>query len=1246
MLDDLKKFIEGLQVFLDLLFGGKAPAFLLPTIGWIIAIGVILYGVIFSLGLIKKLWVDFIEPFFYNPEQRRRRFRRQMFTDHIEGEIRILNSKETWNDNRFTELEAHVEAEEERKSIFRFGGGQGSRIRLEKSLSTAIEHSTSRLVLLEGDPGSGKSVALRHVAQLMAAKAHKSRSLRFRIPLYINLKYLRRREEQTVDRNLIEDFVLQNINRVGDRDIDEYLHEEFKHGLQEDMWFFLFDSFDEIPEILSSTGTDDAIRKYAEAIRDFLHGMNQCRGILASREYKGPRFLGWPVLRVLPLTSSRRSELIKRTGLPTLIQVAISDGLALASSDFRMMASNPMFLNLICDYMNKEQSPEFPQHIHLVFEEYIQKRLSHDEERLKQKFNKSPQEIKIAAEKIAFCITSDYGLGLVPEIRELRQTTIKLDLGLGDDFDTFINALAYLKVGKVEISPDQEHQTFTFSHRRFQEYFATSIALRQPDRLSVQELITNARWRETAVVILQTQNEIKIKPILDAILINLSEIKKELGESFKNFSSPENYYDSELPKFEYGQLFKLRSEPFSISEQKIKKYLQATKNGLRKNEVIIFKRPEDWPKGLYHILSILQDGTIRKRFVLQGELQRIVDALLFYFSEAGNILDRKLCLDVAGCASNDLLSNLVKKGLKSNSVYMKDAAFKQLARLSEIGGEMKRLIIIFIGNLAIEGKLFQNRQDIAAQLSRLNNPGFYLEYLRFLLWTPVIEQVLLFLGLLLLIGLINLNIFLWCAFFIAFYFLILRLTSQFARILFVNTDIYLFVYLLYRVCLIYALAGVFLIGTIQHSSYEAINHPRFWIAVSFIGWGIIASLLSIPSKDEKDSKPAIRWFWWPLYSISIYLLFLIPNSMFVVWPWMPEIIKNVLYEIPIEILIGVGTLFGVYWLFFMLQDWIYLFSRRKLIVAEMKKNEFNFKHLRFVFSNSDNSAFLITTIAIALLSGFGMFLIISKVLGVTTLLSKALFIPIAFAFSIFGIYSIVVLWTGLFQSFAELVAYIKFARIRHTKYSITEMLQELDKFDNTFFRSLLIRSFISNQLIQATLENRTDLYNLIGFVDALLQSQNKKDQFLRLQDISPKISEWVKCPSPKNGLARLLYDWDFICSYAEKWNEPILDALCRLSEQMSEIDKVVSVSPITKAIAPAVPAFDQQIKTAMEMTKAGKLQESYAILKEVVKVDSNNAQVWLFLGIDLTSLKDYVNAERCLQRAKKLGDPKADAALE
>ncbi len=98
------------------------------------------------------------------------------------------------------------------------------------------------------------------------------------------------------------------------------------------------------------------------------------------------------------------------------------------------------------------------------------------------------------------------------------------------------------------------------------------------------------------------------------------------------------------------------------------------------------------------------------------------------------------------------------------------------------------------------------------------------------------------------------------------------------------------------------------------------------------------------------------------------------------------------------------------------------------------------------------------------------------------------------------------------------------------------------------------------------------------------------------------------------------------------------------SKQTAPTNRISAVStpPIHKPVA----ASEQQIKTAKELAKAGKFQESFVILKEVVAVEPNNAQAWLFLGANLMNLNDYVNAEKCLQRAKQLGDPKADQALE
>ena len=75
-----------------------------------------------------------------------------------------------------------------------------------------------------------------------------------------------------INRELIESFVKQELNRINDRDIEQFLEEEFQVGVKEGTWLFLFDSFDELPEVLSSVEADTTIGDYAQAIDDFLNG--------------------------------------------------------------------------------------------------------------------------------------------------------------------------------------------------------------------------------------------------------------------------------------------------------------------------------------------------------------------------------------------------------------------------------------------------------------------------------------------------------------------------------------------------------------------------------------------------------------------------------------------------------------------------------------------------------------------------------------------------------------------------------------------------------------------------------------------------------------------------------------------------------------------------------------------------------------------------------------------------------------
>ncbi|WP_287240568.1 MULTISPECIES: NACHT domain-containing NTPase [unclassified Okeania] len=403
------ELVEQFKELIKIFFKGQAPDWLLGLIDVVLFVAIILmgiWGVLFVFSQIIKIWIEQIKPLYYNEEEKRRRRKRQRFADYIESEIRLLNSREEWKDYRFTELEAEVEAEGRRVgfSILPFVQSTKRGLRREKSLSKSLKSSRERLILVEGEPGSGKSVALRHVAEKLSRLAMKDKSIKCVIPLYINLKKLERRSNVKINRELIESFVKQELNRVNDRDIEEFLEEEFQKGVREGTWLFLFDSFDELPEVLSSVEADAAIRNYAEAIDDFLSGFNKCRGIIASRQFRGPKHLGWPSFRILPL-ESRRWELIRKAELKPRIEKELSGELRNAPQEIQNMTKNPMFLGILCEDMRDGGS--FPKNTHSVFENYLEKRLTRDTDRLQRRFKLKPAEVRTAAEKVAFCMSID-----------------------------------------------------------------------------------------------------------------------------------------------------------------------------------------------------------------------------------------------------------------------------------------------------------------------------------------------------------------------------------------------------------------------------------------------------------------------------------------------------------------------------------------------------------------------------------------------------------------------------------------------------------------------------------------------------------------------------------------------------------------------------------------------------------------------------------------------------------------------
>ena len=713
---NLTELISYIEAALKPIFG-EQPAGWLSLLVAVVVLCVLTLAVVWILGSllakIAHLAKEELPPLFYDAEKKHRIRQRRRFADHIESEIRRLNGLEDWKDYKYAELEAEVEAEGRRRSIglFPLTSRPGSGLRREKALSKALETSSERLVLLEGEPGSGKSVALRYVAQKMAQAAMKARSVTQVMPVYVNLKELVRGDEESIDRNLVERFVLAILNRPNDRDIEEFLDDEFAQGMQEGTWFFLFDSFDEIPEVLSATESDVTVQTYATAISDFLHGMNRCRGVVASRQFRGPGQLGWPRFRILPLSENRAAALVDKADLPPQTRSQILGEIGAARQEYRSMVSNPMFLGLLCDHV-RAGNP-FPRHLHTVLETYLDKRLTRDEGRVQRRFGLLSPSLRELAETIAFCMMANPRLGLSPTRAEIKGAIGDLGFGTHQDTDRVMDALEYVKLARSETASAGpiESRAFTFAHRRFQEYFATCVLLREPSRVSTRLLLTDARWRESAVVLFQTQSAEKLRPLVEQARLLLSEMLPRVPALL---ADPIQYVHSAESAEEVPGPYTSRVLP----------------------------TPFEWPTGSLHLLGLLGEGLADRPAILGSEVALMAARLTLTATLTGTLLDRKWALETCGIVPHSVLLWLLREAFSAPHETITEIAYRQIARLGEIPNDIARSIRQALLSLFIRGHLRRDFHSTVAHVSRLQRAQHFLSVLRLLRLVRPIELIL------------------------------------------------------------------------------------------------------------------------------------------------------------------------------------------------------------------------------------------------------------------------------------------------------------------------------------------------------------------------------------------------------------------------------------------------------------------------------------------------------------------------
>lgn len=630
-----------------------------------LVIGILVITTLKALGKIIEQVVKCVEiykasglPMLLSQDNKARVRRRKQFCGVLDADLSYLAKAENWNDQYFTDLEAEVETEGGYYATawHRMRRKKSFGLRKERSLIQAITSSAERAMQLVGEPGSGKSVALRHLAKQFAEQGKKSNDKYATVPLYVNLREMETGSSGEITADTVREFVIDNIRR-GDADTSAFVRENWDDYCDRGIWIFLFDSFDEIPAVLHSASGSNVVRQYSQAIRQFLEGMGECKGILASREFKGPESLPWKKLRILPLSGIKQDELIQNSFLNPQQMSLVRQHLATSDSS---IGSTPLFLTLLCRYIRDEQRS--PNNDHDILIQHVERLARREPDYLLRKYRLSVEELIEGAERLAQLFAEDETLSLAPTLdqitRQLPQNQIP-----GKSIEHLISALVDCKIGRADV-PNAAHgdRRFAFAHRRYQEALFVRYLTRHPEAIAATELLTEPRWREYTVTLLQTRDPSEIHHLLEVA-------RKILEERAREQSTTESIEDE---KTHYSFFFEWNDE-VAVS-----------------------------------ILALLQEGLSRRLQDVPTPLSLAIYDFLKPRWLKGDTWDRREVIRLGGLLPHDVLIEYLVETFAGGTSGEREQAFKQAVFATALPEESRSAVLQMLSD---EVLMADNRAD-------------------------------------------------------------------------------------------------------------------------------------------------------------------------------------------------------------------------------------------------------------------------------------------------------------------------------------------------------------------------------------------------------------------------------------------------------------------------------------------------------------------------------------------------------